>query len=151
GTRDDGPSWVETVPRRGYRFAGPLHAPSAEPPLTLAVLPFRSIAAEPEPHLGLGMADALIARLTDVENLLVRPTGAVAQYAADPVPPLSAAEALGVDAVLDGTVQRQEGRLRLALQLVARSTGVPPWAGQFEAALEDVFAVQDDIAEKVVA
>jgi serine/threonine-protein kinase len=97
------------------------------------------------------MADALIARLTNVENLLVRPTGAVAQYAADPVPPLSAAEALGVDAVLDGTLQRQDGRIRLALQLVARSAGIPPWAAQFEASIDDVFAVQDEIAEKVVA
>src|SRR5262249_16909015 len=43
GTRDDGQSWVETVPRRGYRFAGALRAPAVEPPLLLAVLPFRSI------------------------------------------------------------------------------------------------------------
>jgi DNA-binding winged helix-turn-helix (wHTH) protein/TolB-like protein len=151
GTREGGPSWVETVPRRGYRFAGPLRGPAVEPPLVLAVLPFRSIAAEPEPHLGLGMADALIARLTGVENLRVRPTGAVAHYASEPRAPLSAAEELGVDAVLDGTVQRHGDRLRLSVQLVPRSAGLPPWAAQFEAALEDVFAVQDEVAEKVVS
>jgi DNA-binding winged helix-turn-helix (wHTH) protein/tetratricopeptide (TPR) repeat protein len=151
GAQEAGPSWVETVPRRGYRFAGPLRAPAGEPALLLAVLPFRSIAAEPEPHLGLGMADALIARLTAVENLRVRPTGAVAQYATDPVPPLAAAEELGVDAVLDGTVQRQGDRLRLAVQLVPRSPGLPHWAGQFEADRADIFAVQDEVAEKVVS
>jgi TolB-like protein/Tfp pilus assembly protein PilF len=150
GTQEGGASWVETVPRRGYRFAGPLRAPPGEAALVLAVLPFRSIAAEPEPHLGLGMADALIARLTGVENLRVRPTGAVAQYAAQPVAPLVAAEELGVDAVLDGTLQRQGDRLRLAVQLVPRSAGLPHWAAQFDAAREDVFAMQDEVAEKVV-
>jgi DNA-binding winged helix-turn-helix (wHTH) protein/tetratricopeptide (TPR) repeat protein len=150
GTRGEGPSWVETVPRRGYRFAGTMHAPSVEPPLLLAVLPFRSIAAHPEPHVGLGMADALIARLTSVENLRVRPTGAVASYATEPVPPLAAAEALGVDAVLDGSVQRSGDRWRLSVQLVSRRPGLPCWAEPFDAVREDLFAVQDDIAEKVV-
>src|SRR4029434_8615639 len=90
--RHDGdPAWVETVPRRGYRFAGPLRAPSAEPPLVLAVLPFRGIGPHCEHHLGLGMADALIGALTSLENVVVRPTGAVAHFAHQHIAPLEAA------------------------------------------------------------
>src|SRR4051812_27790762 len=54
GTQEEAPeghSWVETVPRRGYRFAGALRAPSLEPALVMAVLPLRSLAASPEPHV----------------------------------------------------------------------------------------------------
>ena len=132
GRHDGDPAWVETVPRRGYRFAGPLRAPAAEPALVLAVLPFRGLGPEGQDHLGLGIADALIGALTGVENVTVRPTGAVAHFAHRPVAPLEAAEALGADAVLDGTVQRQGRRVRIAVQLVPRRAGLPAWAEHFE-------------------
>ncbi len=125
------PAWVETVPRRGYRFAGPLRAPEAEPPLVLAVLPFRGIGPDAQDHLGLGIADALIGALTGVENVTVRPTGAVAHFAHQHVAPLEAAEALGADAVLDGTVHRQGHRVRISVQLIPRRAGLQAWAEQY--------------------
>jgi len=149
GRHDGDPAWVETVPRRGYRFAGPLRAPAAQPALVLAVLPFRGLGPDAQDHLGLGIADALIGALTGVENVTVRPTGAVAHFAHRPVAPLEAAEALGADAVLDGTVQRQGQRVRIAVQLVPRRAGLPAWAEHFEAEQDDIFAVHDKIAEQV--
>jgi DNA-binding winged helix-turn-helix (wHTH) protein/tetratricopeptide (TPR) repeat protein len=149
GRHDGDPAWVETVPRRGYRFTGPLRAPAAEPALVIAVLPFRGIGPDAQDHLGLGLADALIGALTGIENVTVRPTGAVAHFAHQHVAPLEAAEALGADAVLDGTVQRQGQRVRIAVQLVPRRAGIPAWAEHFEAEQDDIFAVHDKIADQV--
>jgi DNA-binding winged helix-turn-helix (wHTH) protein/tetratricopeptide (TPR) repeat protein len=143
------PAWVETVPRRGYRFAGPLQAPAAQSPLVLAVLPFRGIGADAQDHLGLGVADALIGALTGLDHVTVRPTGAVAHFAHERVSPLAAAEALGADAVLDGTVHRQGHRMRISVQLVPRRAGLEAWAEHFEAEDEDIFAVHDRIARQV--
>src|SRR4029450_11254656 len=50
GRHDVDPAWVETVPRRGYRFTGPLRGPVAEPALVLAVLPFRGLGPEGQDH-----------------------------------------------------------------------------------------------------
>jgi DNA-binding winged helix-turn-helix (wHTH) protein/tetratricopeptide (TPR) repeat protein len=145
------PAWVETVPRRGYRFAGPLSAAPAERPLVLAVLPFRDMGGGEQDHLGLGLADAVISALTGLASVTVRPTGAVAHFAHHHVPPLEAAEALGADVVLDGTVHRQGRRVRIAVQLVPRRAGVQAWADHFDAEEDDVFAVQDRIAEQVAS
>ena len=60
GAQGSGRSWVETVPRRGYRFDGPVQGPEGSEDVTLAVLPFEVVGAGAEPHVGLGMADALI-------------------------------------------------------------------------------------------
>jgi TolB-like protein/tetratricopeptide (TPR) repeat protein len=113
------------------------------------VLPFACIGPEPEAHLGLSMADALIGRLTAHDSLVVRPTMAVARYATAPPPPRQAAQELGVDAVVAGTVQRQGARVRVSVQLVPRPAALRPWAQSFDADWTDLFAVQDTIAERV--
>jgi TolB-like protein/tetratricopeptide (TPR) repeat protein len=121
----------------------------AERSLVLAVLPFRGIGPDAQDHLGLGIADALIGALTGIENVTVRPTGAIAHFAHQRVAPLEAAEALGADAVLDGTVHRQGPRVRISVQLVSRRAGLPAWAEHFEAEQDDIFAVHDKIAAEV--
>jgi DNA-binding winged helix-turn-helix (wHTH) protein/tetratricopeptide (TPR) repeat protein len=144
-----GGSWIETVPRRGYRFGGPFRASGDAARLSLAVLPFACLGPGTESHLGLGMADALIGRLTAFDGLLVRPTGAVAHYAGSPKAPREAARELGVDAVVTGTVQRDAGRVRLSVQLVPRPASLRPWADSFDADWTDLFAVQDALAERM--
>src|SRR6185295_3218528 len=116
GLRDDGADWIETVSRRGYRFRGPVSILGAAKRLALAVLPLRSLGAA-EGNLGLGMADALINRLVPLPGLLVRPLGAVLRYADHDVDAGAAARELGVDAVLEGTLQRDGERLRVSLRL----------------------------------
>jgi DNA-binding winged helix-turn-helix (wHTH) protein/tetratricopeptide (TPR) repeat protein len=151
GDPPGGGSYIETVPRRGYRFAAPLVGRAARAPLALAVLPFRELGASPDSSLGLGMADALIGRLTANETLRVRPTGAIVEYATAPRPPLVAAEELGVDAVIDGTLQRSGDKLLATVQLVPRGGGVKAWAGRLEGEVCDVFRMQDSLAEQVAA
>lgn len=149
GPQEDGRSYVETVSRRGYRFAAPLRAGNEPPRLALAVLPFSCIGPETEPHLGVGLADALIGRLTQADELRVRPTAAVAHYAASPRPPREAAAELGVDAVVTGTVQRAGERVRVSIQLVPLPAALRPWADSFDAEWTHLFAVQDELTERV--
>jgi DNA-binding winged helix-turn-helix (wHTH) protein len=149
GPQADGASYIQTVPSRGYRFAAPLLSNAVASRLGLAVLPFVCLGPETEAHLGVGLADALIGRLTEADELLVRPTGAVARYAESPCPPRQAAAELGVDAVVTGTVQRAGGRVRVSIQLVPLPAALRPWADSFDADWTDLFTVQDELTERV--
>ena len=118
-------------------------------PEKLAVLPFKAIGAEEDgQYLGLGMADAVITKLSDVSGLVVRPTASVRKYAAAQ-DPIAAGRELGVEAVLDGAVQRLGNRLRVTVQLVRVADGRPLWADKFDESLDDLFVVQDSISGKV--
>jgi DNA-binding winged helix-turn-helix (wHTH) protein/tetratricopeptide (TPR) repeat protein len=144
-----GRSWVETVPRRGYRFAGSFRRTGAPEHTSLAVLPMRGLGPDTETHLGLGLADALISRLTNVGGLRVRPTGAVAHMDTTSLDPQAAAVELDVDAVVTGTVQREGDSLRLSLQLVPRRPGLRPWATRLDTPSTSLFDAQERLAEEI--
>jgi DNA-binding winged helix-turn-helix (wHTH) protein/tetratricopeptide (TPR) repeat protein len=154
------PRFIETVPRRGYRFVGavsesmePDCATRAGAPPTVAVLPFTPVAPEQvESFLGLGFADSLITRLSWLKRLIVRPTNAVRKYAVrhDPV---SAGRALGVQWVVDGCMRVSGNRLRVTVQLVNVRNGATAWAEKFDidGSLNDIFRIEDAIAERVAS
>ncbi|HYN03054.1 MAG TPA: winged helix-turn-helix domain-containing protein [Vicinamibacteria bacterium] len=149
GEQSDGRPWIQTVARRGYRFLGAVRAQAAAP-RSLAVLPFRSLGTdEADDALGLGMADALITRLAATGRVAVRPTGTVRRFASPDVDPVEAGRQLGVDAVVDGRLQRSGSRLRLTVQLVPTAGGAPLWADQFDEEFTHLFAVEDTVAERV--
>jgi DNA-binding winged helix-turn-helix (wHTH) protein/tetratricopeptide (TPR) repeat protein len=149
GAQESGRSWVQTVPRRGYRFDAPVKGPAGAEVVTLAVLPLEVLGPGAEPHVGLGLADALISRLTGLEGLRVRPTAAVTHLTGAHVGPRDAAADLGVDAVLTGTVRQEGERLRLSVQLVPRRVDLRPWARQIDAPFTDLFSVEDRLVEDV--
>jgi TolB-like protein/Flp pilus assembly protein TadD len=146
GDRPDGRPYIETVSRRGYRFAALDEAARSLP--TLAVLPFIALSrGKDDAYLGAGLADALITRLGSTGRVIVRPTSAVLKYADRD--PREAGRELQVDAVLEGRIQRQGSRLRVTVQLVPTSGQGPAWAETFDEELTNVFAVQDRIGEQV--
>jgi DNA-binding winged helix-turn-helix (wHTH) protein/Flp pilus assembly protein TadD len=151
GEQPDGRPWIQTVARRGYRFLGAVRAQAAAP-RSLAVLPFRPLGTdEADEALGLGMADALITRLAATGRVAVRPTGTVRRFASADVDPVEAGRQLGVDAVVDGRLQRSGSRLRLTVQLVPTAGGAPLWADHFDEEFTHLFAVEDTVAERVAA
>ena len=118
---------------------------------SLAVLPFKTMGgASDDEYLGLGMSDALITRLGNVRQIVVRPTSAVRGYTGAGQDPAAAGREQGVDAVLDGSVQRADGRVRVTVQLVRVEGGVVLWAEQFDERFTDIFAVQDSISRQVM-
>jgi TolB-like protein/tetratricopeptide (TPR) repeat protein len=128
----------------------PPSAASAKLPRTLAVLPFRAIAAEGMPeHFGLGLADALIGRLASVRELTVRPTSAIARYEKGPSDASEVGRNLGVDAVLEGTYQKLEGMTRVSVQMTDVSRGALLWSDRIDLPEGRLFELQDAISRQV--
>lgn len=119
---------------------------------SVAVLPFKPLGAEAEEaYLGPGMADALITKLSGNGRVAVTPTSAVLRYGGAGQDPLAAGRELGVDAVLDGKVQRAGERVRVTVQLVRVRDGASLWAEKFDAQFSDIFRIQDAISERAAA
>lgn len=115
---------------------------------SVAVLPFRSLGGQSvDEDIRLGLTDALTTKLGNLKQTLVRPTNAVRIY--EGVEPLAAGRKLGVEAVLDGTVQHVDGQIRVTVQLINVRDGSVLWGGKFDQEFTDIFNVQDAIAEEV--
>jgi DNA-binding winged helix-turn-helix (wHTH) protein/tetratricopeptide (TPR) repeat protein len=157
--------YIVTAPGEGYRFVAPVkvsesprrpaHADAPGdtdnwPPASLAVLPFKTFTtAGGDEVLGLGMADALIMKLSGLRLVRVRPTTAVLRYAGTGQDPVAAGRELGVDALLDGYYQRHGEQIRVSVQLIRVSDGVTLWAAKLDEGFTNFFAVQDSVADHV--
>ena len=145
------PRWIETVPRRGYRFKGSVSELTDKPapgaPSSLAVLPFRPLTSQAEiQDLGLGIADAVILSLCETGQVVVRPLSAVLPYANSEQDSLAIGTRLDVDTVLEGTVQQFGQRIRASVRLLTCPEGEDLWTRTEETGVDDLFATQDRIA-----
>ena len=116
----------------------------------MAVLPFRDISAANSDSWGIGMTDAIISRLTSLQNLAVRPTTSVLKYAKDAPEPVEAAKALNVESLLEGTYQRSSDVIRVTVQLIDGRTGNTKWSQRYDLRSADILSFEDQIATKVV-
>ena len=117
---------------------------------SLAVLPFKSLnPPSSEDYLGVGLADVTITRLSNLNQLIVRPTSSVLPFAAQD--PLQAGQLLKVDAVLDGSLQQAGDRVRVTVRLLRVSDGTPLWAEKFDEPFTDILAVEDAISARVAS
>lgn len=117
---------------------------------TLAVLPFGMLGqGADEEHLGLGLADALITRLTNSGSIVVRPTSAIQKFTAADRNPVELGKLLKVDTVLDGNLQRSGQRVRLTVQLLNTATGKSLWAETIEEQAGDLFTLQRSMSERL--
>jgi eukaryotic-like serine/threonine-protein kinase len=117
---------------------------------SIAVLPFRILGVNDEDeYLGLGLADALITRLGNVRQLVIRPTSAVLKYTAPNQDLAAIGRELKVDSVLEGSVRRAGDRIRVTAQLVSLEGVAPLWTGKFDEKFTDALAVEDSISKSV--
>jgi serine/threonine protein kinase/tetratricopeptide (TPR) repeat protein len=115
---------------------------------SIAVLPFKNLSpASEDEYLGLAMADALITRLSYTRELLVRPTSAIIKYTPAQKDAMAVGQELGVDSVLDGSIQRWGDQVRITVQVVNVRDGSLLWAGQFDENFSNIMALQDRISE----
>lgn len=134
-----------------YTWRARTRAGADVPVRTIAVLPFKTLVPEGRDEaLELGMADTLIAKLSAGRDLVVRPVGSVRRYGGAEQDPVAAGRELGVEAVLDGTIQRWGDRVRVTARLLRVGDGKTLWAGQFDGTFGDIFSVQDSISKRVV-
>lgn len=165
-----GGPYIETLPKRGYRFnadvrevfggpavartgAGPRRPDSPGGPKVLgavAVLPFVTQGGGPgEDYLGVGLADALITQLGNTGAIVVRPTSAVRKFAGPGRDSVAAGRELGVEAVIEGSVQQAGSRVRVTVQVVSVHDGAAFWAEKFDTEFTHIFDVQDSISGQV--
>ncbi|MBI1762569.1 MAG: winged helix-turn-helix domain-containing protein [Acidobacteria bacterium] len=119
---------------------------------TLAVLPFKSLNPQPgqnsnDEYLGIGLADVMITRLSNLSQLAVRPTSSVLPFGGKDA--LQAGQALKVDSVLDGSIQQIGNRVRVTVRLLRTSDGQPLWAFQCDEQCTDMFALQDMVSTRL--
>ena len=146
--------WIATVPRVGYRFAGA--ASGADTPSEgadasdirplIAVLPFGMVSEEPgKEYLADGITDDIITALARYRWFRVVVRGSAFALRDQAV------DQLGARYALHGNVRHSGERLRISAQLIDASNGAHLWAERYNLVMADAFAIQDEIAERVVA
>src|SRR6185295_12771915 len=119
---------------------------------SIAVLPFKPLVPESrDESLEMGMADTLIARLSNIRDISVRPISAVRKYAGVEQDAVAAGREQKVDAVVDGQIQKSGEKIRVTVRLVRVEDGLSMWTSQFDEGMKDIFRVQDSISEQVGA
>jgi DNA-binding winged helix-turn-helix (wHTH) protein/TolB-like protein/Tfp pilus assembly protein PilF len=137
---------------RFVKVTGGIANPPASAPTigSLAVLPFQTVGEKVgQAYIGIAMADAVITKLGHSGKIVIRPTSAVQKYATLPQDSRTAGMEQGVDAVLDGRVQREGDRVRLTVQLTRVRDGVELWADAFDEKFTDVFTLEDEFSDRV--
>lgn len=126
------------------------HADVQQPIRSIAILPFdASDADRSDQHLGLGLPDLLITRLSNVRHVIVRPTSAVRDYAGRHVDSREAGRKLKVDAVVEGSIRTTADRVRVTVQLLDVRDPKPVWAQSFDSKRSDLFSIEDGISARV--
>jgi eukaryotic-like serine/threonine-protein kinase len=120
-----------------------------------AVLPFKFINLGPagdtdDRFLGLGLADALITRLSKVRRFVVRPTSSILPFGEDAIDPIRAGRDLNVDYILDGNIKKAGDRLRVTVQLLNVAENAAVWATSIDEKLADVLTLEDTLSTKVI-
>lgn len=164
GQSPDGKDWLATIPRVGYRFVGPLDRLAAGIPgntgatpsvelsgPSIAVLPFKNLSDDPaQEYFADGLVEELIIDLSKMPGLLVIARNSTSAYKGKAVDIREVAKVLGVRYVLEGSVRKFAGRVRITGQLVEGAGGTHVWADKFEGAVEDIFDLQDRLADSIV-
>ncbi len=119
---------------------------------SIAVLPFANLSRDPEQdYFAEGLTDDLITELAKLDGLFVIARNSSFAYKDKPVAIRQVAEALGVRFVLEGSVRRAGGQVRVNAQLIDALSGFHLWAERYDDSLDKVFALQDKIARDVAA
>lgn len=119
---------------------------------SVAVLPLKNLSGDPEQdYFGAGLTEDIISHLAKIQGLKVISRTSVDQYRNTTKSLKTIAEELDVDTVLEGSVRRTAGRVRIAVQLIDARTDAHLWAETYDRDLSDIFAVQTDVARQVAA
>lgn len=164
GEDNDGDSYIETVPRVGYRFKARVteigagsttklatHLSSASrAEKSVAVLYFENLGGDKEDeYFRDGITEDVITELAKIKELRIFPRSAVLGLKDKPLPLTEIGRQLRAAFILEGTVRRASGQLRVTAQLVEAASGHAVWAERYDRRMEDVFAIQDEIAQNI--
>jgi TolB-like protein/tetratricopeptide (TPR) repeat protein len=145
GDSANSPSFIETIPKRGYRFVVPIPKRPA-----VAVMPFVNQTGDvKDEYFSDGLTDELIRALSRVEGLRVAAGSVVFRFKGQRCDARQIGNELGVETVLEGSVWRTGDRIRISVSLVGVKDGFNMWAQRFDSNLGDVFTIQDEVCAAV--
>jgi TolB-like protein len=145
GDSADSPSFIETIPKRGYRFVVPIARRPA-----VAVMPFVNQTGDAkDDYFGDGLTDELIRVLSRAEGLRVTASSIVFRFKGQRCDARQVGRELGVEVVLEGSIGRAGDRIRITVNLVGVKDGFNLWAQRFDGNLGDLFGVQDEVCAAV--
>ena len=160
-----GPGYVRTIQGQGYRLVGIKDA-AAQPSTTngyvgqsasiaerpaIAILPFANLSNDPEQeYFADGIVEDLTVAVSRINWLLVIARNSSFTYKGRAVDVKQVGRDLGVRYVLEGSVRKVAGSVRITAQLIDASTGAHLWADRFDGALENIFHLQDEVSHGVV-
>ena len=126
---------------------------SSQPAIrSLAVLPLENLSGDSEQeYFADGMTETLIGNLSQIRSLTVTSRRSVMRFKGSKESVANIATQLGVDAVIEGTVQRADGRIKITTQLVLATTDSPIWSRSYQSDLKDVLKLQGDVAQSIAA
>ena len=156
----DGHSPIQNIPGRGYRFAAAVTrtdaATNGVPALALpdkpsiAVLPFQNLSGDPDQeYFADGMVEEIITALSRIRWLFVIARNSSFTYKGQAVDVKRVGRELGVRYLLEGSVRKAGGQIRITAQLIEAESEAHLWADHFDGSLEDVFQLQDQVASSV--
>jgi adenylate cyclase len=166
GVLDEGRTergYIQTIPGHGYRFTAPVTRVAADasallssgpPPLpdkpSIAVLPFQNMSGDPEQeYFADGMVEEIITALSRIRWLFVIARNSSFTYKGQAIDVKQVGRELGVRYVLEGSVRKAGGHVRISAQLIDATTSAHLWADRFDGLLEDIFELQDQVAVSV--
>jgi TolB-like protein len=154
GDTADAPRFIETLPRRGYRFLLPVETPAAVQPKAvtrLVVLPFRMLRPDPETDfLAFSLPDALTTSLSVLKSLVVRSSLAASRFSGGAQDLKTIAAEADVDLIVTGTLLSAGDEIRVTAQLTDAANGTLVWSHSTQTSIGNVFRLQDELTERVV-
>src|SRR5215831_11676771 len=154
GDTADGPRFIETLPRRGYRFLLPVETtPAVEPKAirSLIVLPFRMLRPDPgTDFLAFSLPEALTTSLSGLKSMVVRSSLAASRFAAGTQDLKTIAAEAEVDLIITGTLLSSGDEIRVTAQLTDAATGTLLCSYSTQTSIGHVFRLQDELTECVV-
>jgi adenylate cyclase len=154
GDSAEHPRYIETLPKRGYRFLMPAMTKKAAEKKrenSIAVLPFTDLSPErDQEYFCDGLAEELINSLSHIQALRVAARSSSFSFKGKNIDIRKIGERLNVQAILTGSVRKVGERLRITAQLVSVADGYHLWSEKYDRETEDIFAVQDEISLEIV-
>src|SRR3954467_259705 len=154
GDNADAPRFIETLPRRGYRFLLPVETSSAVEPKAvtrLIVLPFRMLRPDLETDfLSFSLPDALTTSLSGLRSLAVRSSLAASRFSGGAHDLKTIAREADVDLIVTGTLLSAGNEIRVNAQLTDAASGTLVWSHSTQTSIGNVFHLQDELTERVV-
>lgn len=147
------PCIIQTIPRRGYRLIPEVSGrPSADSRGSIAVLAFSDMSsAKEQEYFCDGIAEEIIHHLTRIRGLRVSSRTSSFAFKGKSEDVREIGKKLGVSTVLEGSIRKAGGHLRITAQLINAENGCHLWSESYDRELKDVFAIQDEIARSIAA